>query len=172
MAAQARRDAGLVGKRDRAAAPAALWLIGAFKLAKGLILVVVGLGALHLVHRDLSETAVAITRRFHLNPANRYLDLALSRFLSLDARQLRQISAGTFCYAALLLTEGMGLLLRRRWAEYFTVIVTGSFIPLELYELTRRISTTRVIVLAINVAIVWYLVAVLRRSVSAEPVKP
>jgi len=172
VAAQARRDAGLVGKRERFAAPAALWLIGAFKLAKGLILVVVGLGALHLVHRDLSETAVAITRRFHLNPANRYLDLALSRFLSLDARQLRQISAGTFCYAALLLTEGMGLLLRRRWAEYFTVIVTGSFIPLELYELTRRISMTRVIALAVNVAIVWYLVAVLRRSMSAEPVKP
>jgi uncharacterized membrane protein (DUF2068 family) len=172
VAAQARRDARLVGKPDRAAAPAALWLIGAFKLAKGLILVVVGLGTLHLVHRDLSETAVAITRRFHLNPANRYLDLALSRFLSLDARQLRQISAGTFCYAALLLTEGVGLLLRKRWAEYFTVIVTGSFIPLELYELTRRISTTRVIVLAINVAIVWYLVAVLRRSVSGERVKP
>ena len=108
MAAQARRDAGLVGQRDRAAAPAALWLIGAFKLAKGLILIVVGLGALHLVHRDLSETAVTITRRFHLAPGNRYLDLALSRFLSLDARQLRQISAGTFCYAALLLTERLG----------------------------------------------------------------
>lgn len=172
MAAQARPDARLVGEPDRAAAPAALRLIGAFKLAKGLILVVVGLGTLHLIHRDLSETAVTITRRLHLNPENRYLDLALSRLLSLDARQLRQISAGTFFYAALLLTEGVGLLLRRRWAEYFTVIVTGSFIPLELYELTRRFSAPRVIVLAINVAIVWYLVAVLRRSVSAEPVRP
>jgi len=149
-----------------------LWLIGVFKLAKGLILVVVGLGTLHLVHRDVSETAAMITRRFHLAPGNRYLDLAVSRLLSLDARQLRAISVGTFFYAALLLTEGVGLLLRRRWAEYFTVIVTGSFIPLELYELTRRISTTRVMVLAVNVAIVWYLVAVLRRSVSAEPVKP
>ncbi len=172
MAAQARADARLVGGPDRAAAPAALRLIGAFKLAKGLILVVVGLGTLHLIHRDLSEVAVTITRRLHLNPENRYLDLALSRLLSLDARQLREISAGTFFYAALLLTEGVGLLLRRRWAEYFTVIVTGSFIPLELYELTRRFSATRVIVLAINVAIVWYLVAVLRRSVSAEPVRP
>ena len=172
MAAQARPDARLVGEPDRATPPAGLRLIGAFKLAKGLILVVVGLGTLHLIHRDLSETAVTITRRLHLNPENRYLDLALSRLLSLDARQLRQISAGTFFYAALLLTEGVGLLLRRRWAEYFTVIVTGSFIPLELYELTRRFSAPRVIVLAINVAIVWYLVAVLRRSVSAEPVRP
>jgi len=172
VAAQARRDAGLVGKRDRAAAPAALWIIGAFKLAKGVILVAAALGTLHLVHRDLTETAVTITRRLHLNPANRYLDLALSKLLSLDARRLRAISAGTFVYAGLLLTEGVGLLLRRRWAEYFTVIVTGFFIPLELYELTRRISVTRLVVLAINVAIVWYLVAVVRRPAPAERVKP
>ena len=172
MAAQAGRDARLVDESDRAAEPTALWLIGAFKLAKGLILVVVGLGTLHLVHRDLTETAVTITRRLHLNPANRYLDLALSKLLSLDARRLRAISAGTFVYAGLLLTEGVGLLLRRRWAEYFTVIVTGFFIPLELYELTRRISVTRLVVLAINVAIVWYLVAVVRRPAPAERVKP
>jgi uncharacterized membrane protein (DUF2068 family) len=63
-----------------------------------------------------------------------------------------------------LLTEGIGLLLRRRWAEYFTVIVTGSFIPLELYELSRHISMTRLIVVAINVAVVWYLIVVLRRG--------
>ncbi len=172
MAAQTRRDARLVGERDRAAEPAALWLIGAFKLAKGLILVVVGLGTLHLVHRDLTETAVTITRRLHLAPGNRFLDLALSHLLSLDAKRLRAISMGTFVYAGLLLTEGVGLLLRRRWAEYFTVIVTGSFIPLELYELTRRISVMRLVVFAVNVAIVWYLVAVLRRPVPGEPVKP
>jgi uncharacterized membrane protein (DUF2068 family) len=66
----------------------------------------------------------------------------------------------------------VGLLLRRRWAEYFTVIVTGSFIPLELYELTRRISVIRFVVLAVNVAIVWYLIAVLRRPAPAERVGP
>ncbi len=74
------------------------------------------------------------------------------------------ISAGTFFYSALLLTEGIGLLLRRRWAEYFTVIVTGSFIPLELYELSRHVSTTRLTIVGINVAVVWYLIVVLRRD--------
>ena len=64
----------------------------------------------------------------------------------------------------MLLTEGTGLLLRQRWAEYFTVVVTGSFIPLELYELARHVTVLRLIVIGINVAIVWYLIAALRRG--------
>ena len=58
----------------------------------------------------------------------------------------------------------MGLLLRRRWAEYFTVIVTGSLIPLEVYELWRRVTPARLMLVGVNVAVVWYLIAVLRRT--------
>src|SRR5262249_60795782 len=106
-----------------------------------------------------------ITQLLHLNAENGYVDLDLSLLLSLDARRLWAIRGGPFLYAGLFLTEGVGLLLRRRWAEYFTVIVTGSLIPLELYELTRRISGIRLVVLAVNLAIVWYLITVLRRHI-------
>jgi uncharacterized membrane protein (DUF2068 family) len=95
---------------------------------------------------------------------NRYVDRALGKLMALDDRKLKAISAGTLFYAALLLTEGVGLLLRRRWAEYFTVIVTSSFIPLELYELVKHVTATRVAVIGVNVAVVWYLVVVLRRG--------
>lgn len=95
----------------------------------------------------------------------------MAKVLSLDARQLRAIGAGTLVYAALLLTEGIGLLLRRRWAEYFTVIVTGSFIPIEVYELTRRLTWERLVLLGVNVVVVWYLIALLRRPESNEPVR-
>ena len=54
--------------------------------------------------------------------------------------------------------------LERRWAEYLTVIATSSFIPLELYELTRGVNPPRLVILAINLAIVWYLVRILRRQ--------
>jgi hypothetical protein len=57
-----------------------------------------------------------------------------------------------------------GLWLRRRWAEYLTVIVTGSFIPLEIYEIVEHFTVLRVVVLAVNVAIVIYLVLDLRRE--------
>lgn len=140
----------------------ALVLIGAFKFLKGLLLVAVGIGALGLLHRDIADTFAPLVADLHIDPESRYLGRALTAFWALDDRALKRISAGTFFYAALLLTEGVGLLWRRRWAEYFTVLVTGSFIPLELYELTRRFTATRLILLGVNVAVVWYLVHHLR----------
>ncbi len=141
-----------------------LWLIGGFKLAKGLLLLVVGVGILRLLHQDVADVLASWVAQLHVDPENRYVNRALSAALSLDDRRLKEISVGTFVYSALLLTEGIGLLLRQRWAEYLTVIVTGSFIPLELYELAKRITLTRLTVIGINVAIVWYLVGRLRQG--------
>ena len=64
--------------------------------------------------------------------------------------RLKAIGVGTFLYALLYLIEGIGLLLRKHWAEYFTVIMTGLFIPLEIYEVARKVTTIRVGLLAIN----------------------
>jgi uncharacterized membrane protein (DUF2068 family) len=140
----------------------ALMLIGGFKLLKGLLLAAVGIGALGLLHRDIADTFAPLMAHLHVDPESRYLGRALVTLWALDDRALKRISAGTFFYAALLLTEGVGLLLRRRWAEYFTVLVTGSFIPLELYELTRRFTATRLTLIGVNVVVVWYLVHHLR----------
>ena len=129
---------------------------------KGLLLLAVALEALHLLHKDLGDVSAVWVAHLHLDIDNRYVDRALGKLLALDDRKLKVISAGTFCYSAL-------LLLRRRWAEYFTVIVTGSFIPLELYELSRHVSVTRLIVIGINVAVVWYLIVVLRRGSREKP---
>lgn len=154
------------------AGDSALWLIGGFKLAKGVALLAVALEAHHLIHKDIADVVARWVAHLHLDLDNRYVDRVLSKVLSLDTRKLQHISAGTLCYAGLLLTEGVGLLLRRRWAEYFTVIVTGSLIPLEVYELFRRVTTPRLILIGVNVAVVWYLIAVLRRPVRQGPVRP
>ena len=142
----------------------ALRLIALFKLLKGLLLVAVGFGALRLLHADVSTLVTAWADRLNIDPQNRYIDAALSRLLSADTRTLVAIGAGSFIYAALLLTEATGLWLRRRWAEYFTIIVTSSFIPLEIYEVSKRFTVTRLVVIALNVAIVCYLVRRLRAT--------
>ena len=54
--------------------------------------------------------------------------------------------------------------MRKRWAEYFTVISTAVFIPLEVYEIFHRFTGVKVGVLAVNVAIVWYLIQRLRST--------
>ena len=132
--------------------------IGVFKLLKGLLLLATGIGALSLLHKDVAATLEHWVELLRVDPDNELIHRLLNRLLSITPRQLKEISAGTFIYAGLLLTEGIGLLLTKTWAEYFTVITTSGLIPLELYELARRFTPVRVAVLAINAAIVVYLV--------------
>ena len=137
-------------------------LIGIFKLVKGVLLVAVGFGALRLLHRDVATVVGHWVDILRVDPENRFIHRLLTKILSVSPKQLKELSVGTFFYASLLLTEGVGLLARKHWAEYFTVITTALFIPLEIYEITRRVSPARFGVLAVNVAIVWYLVARLK----------
>jgi uncharacterized membrane protein (DUF2068 family) len=139
-------------------------LIAFFKLFKGLVLLAVGVGAAKLLHKNMAFEVERWTDIFRVDPHNYYIHRFLEKFLSLDARKLRELSVGTFFYAALLLTEGTGLLLGKRWAEYFTIFATSSFIPLEIYELIKRVSTPKLVVLLLNIIIVIYLVIELWRN--------
>jgi uncharacterized membrane protein (DUF2068 family) len=81
-----------------------------------------------------------------------------------DDRKLKALSVGTFLYSALFLTEGVGLALRKRWAEYLTIVSTASLLPLEIYEIVRQVSALKIIVLLANIAIVIYLIMEVRRT--------
>src|SRR6202047_1311404 len=146
-----------------------LLLIAAFKLLKGLALLAVGIGAHTLIDRDLAAVVEHWVNVFRVDPNNHYLHALLERFTDLSPQRLKAVSFGTFFYAALLLTEGVGLALGKRWAEYFTIIATSSFIPLEIYEIFHHAKLTKVVVLLINIAVVWYLVLELRRYRGTEP---
>jgi uncharacterized membrane protein (DUF2068 family) len=139
-----------------------LFLIGVFKLFKALLLIVAGIGAIKLLHKDLASTAMHWVQVLRVDPDNRYIHGVLVRIFRVTPKQLRELSVGTFIYAGLFLTEGFGLLLRKHWAEYFTIITTGLFIPLEIYELARHFTVTKLVVTVINVLIVWYLVVRVR----------
>ena len=139
-----------------------LFLIGVFKLFKALLLIVAGIGAIRLLHKDLASTAMHWVQVLRVDPENRYIHGVLVRIFRVTPKQLRELSVGTFIYAGLFLTEGFGLLLRKHWAEYFTIITTGLFIPLEIYELARHFTVTKLVVTVINVLIVWYLVVRVR----------
>lgn len=141
-----------------------LYLIAVFKLAKGLLLFLVGVGVLKLLKKDIAMEVYRWADAFRVDPGNRHLQRLLARLSVLDEKRLKELSVGTFFYSALLLTEGTGLMLRKHWAEYFTIIATSSFIPLEVYELVRRATFTRGVVLLLNVAVVVYLVINLRHD--------
>ena len=146
-----------------------LRIIAVFKLVKALTLIAVGIGALHLTHADnAADTLAKLAERIGFNPGARYLDHALARIANLPPKDFRDLGIGSFVYAALFLTEGVGLWLAKRWAEWFTAIITGSLVPLEIFEIHRHPSITKVIVLLLNIAIVAYLVVRIRREQSSQ----
>jgi uncharacterized membrane protein (DUF2068 family) len=139
-------------------------LIAILKLAKAGLLLATGLGVLKLLHHDVAEVVDRWINLLQLDPDNQHIQRLLTRVWFIDDRELKEIGAGSFAYAALFLTEGIGLLLRRRWAQYFTVIVTASFLPLEFYEVIRGPSVLKTILIVSNVAILVYLVVRLRKK--------
>jgi uncharacterized membrane protein (DUF2068 family) len=141
-----------------------LRLIAAFKLLKALALIAVGIGALKLLHKDTAAIVEHWVNVFRVDPHNHYINLLLEKLSILDDRRLKELSIGTFVYAGIFLVEGVGLALKKRWAEYFTIITTSSLLPVEIYELARRVSAGKVLALVINLAVVVYLVMELRRS--------
>ncbi len=95
---------------------------------------------------------------------NPHIAALLAKLNVVTNRQLEQLSIFTFCFSGMFLTEGTGLLLRRQWAKYFTIIATAAFIPVEAYTLLSRFGWTKLTILVVNIAVVWLLIIMLRRE--------
>jgi uncharacterized membrane protein (DUF2068 family) len=141
-----------------------LWLIAAFKLLKGFALLAVGLGSLKLLHKDVVAEAQRVVSFLQIDPNNLFIQRLFAKLSILDDHKLKALSAGTFFYSALLLTEGFGLAFNKTWAKYFSIIVTASFIPLELYELTKHVSVAKGVIVLVNIAVVVYLIREVRQE--------
>jgi uncharacterized membrane protein (DUF2068 family) len=137
---------------------AGLLAIGLFKLLKCAITVAIGIGVLSLLHKDAAEEVSRWMTAVRIDLENPFVQRILIGIGKLSSQKLGVISIATFAYAIVFATEGIGLLMRRRWAEYLTVIVTCSFIPFEIYELVVRPNIPKAITIAINVAVVIYLI--------------
>ncbi|HEY8105124.1 MAG TPA: DUF2127 domain-containing protein [Gemmatimonadales bacterium] len=140
-----------------------LRLIAVFKFLKVLLLVTVGLGALKLLDPAAAADAREWLRGLAMSSDRRAMQGALVLVSRLTPERLEALGIGAFLYAALFTTEGIGLWLEKRWAEYLTVIATGSFVPFELYELARRPGLPRIAALVLNLAVVAYLIYHLRQ---------
>jgi uncharacterized membrane protein (DUF2068 family) len=66
-------------------------------------------------------------------------------------------AAALAVYAVIELIEAVGLWLAKRWGEYFAVVATGLFLPVEVYELTEHATKFKIATLALNVLAVLYL---------------
>jgi uncharacterized membrane protein (DUF2068 family) len=133
-------------------------VIGIFKLVKGGLLLAFGLGALSLIHKDAVEVIRHLAHVFQVDTDSKFVQYWLVEIGLVPRRDLPLIVTTSLFYSALLSTEGVGLLMEKVWAEYLTSIITASFIPIEIYALTRHTTVLRVCLLLANVLVVAYLV--------------
>jgi uncharacterized membrane protein (DUF2068 family) len=148
--------------------PLGLWMIGAYKLAKATALLVGGLIVFRLEPSVLLERLVRFVAHLRLDPDDRIIHSAIARVSGLDQKHLEGIGAGLFLYGLLFMTEGVGLLLEQRWAEYLVIVTTSLLIPLEVFEVYQKASWLRIAVLLINVLIVAYLIRTIRVAKQAK----
>jgi uncharacterized membrane protein (DUF2068 family) len=149
-----------------------LRLIAVFKFSKAALLVAVGLGALRLLDPEVAARAQRWAAAVAANSDRRIVQQLIGVVSGFSPRRLEALGTGAFLYSTLFITEGIGLWRGKRWAEYLTVIATMSLLPLEVYEILRRASTTKVMALLVNLVVAAYLIWRLRRSRAGERPSP
>ena len=142
---------------------AGVGLIAVFKFFKGLLLLIVSLGLLPLIHGEIATFFSLLLEALHLDSNSRFLHALVLRVDSLQPHDVLMVSLISLGYAAIFLTEGIGLWYEWSWAALLAVISTGLFIPYEIYELLKRFTILGLGVLFLNLAIVAYLSTQLKR---------
>ena len=107
----------------------------------------------------LASWAQSAQNELNLEVGNGFIEQLLLKVLVLvgNLPHTTVLAIGAIAYALLEGTEGVGLAMRRRWAEYLTVIATGLLIPYEAYEVIHSVTLFKVGALLLNVAVVGYL---------------
>ena len=171
----------------------ALMIIAVFKLLKALLFFAVAFGLLRMIHKDTAVELRKLVHVFRIDSDRAFIQTLLTKATDIQDQQKLFGGIAAAFSGLMFCIEGIGLLLRRKWAEYFTIILTSCGIPIELYEVFHRTSheahqqvidlvpeaqraafvfdkmmLLKIGALLLNALIVWFLVAHLRRARRGE----
>jgi uncharacterized membrane protein (DUF2068 family) len=130
------------------------------RIVKALVLIALAIGLLVAGERGWLASAAHYARdQLNLDADQNVVETVLFKLLMLVGTfsHTTLLAIGAIAYALLEGTEGVGLAMRRRWAEYLTVLATGALIPFEAFEVVDHATLFRVTALLLNLAVVGYL---------------
>jgi uncharacterized membrane protein (DUF2068 family) len=146
--------------------------IALYKLVKVVLLLAVAYGELRLSDASIAAKLLSWAQAKPYGLEHRIVMQLLEWLSGLSVSRIHALRMVTLAYAAVFAVEGVGLWMEKRWAEWLTVIITSSLIPLELWEIFLRPTIGKVLILLANVAVVAYLVWHVRnRNERARQVK-
>jgi uncharacterized membrane protein (DUF2068 family) len=147
-----------------------LKIIALFKIAKAVLLFLLGFSLLFVNARDTWMDAMSnwAADEILLEHSRAVIYLLGKLQAVLNGGALRATGLLALFYCAVLLTEGIGVYMQQRWAEYLMIFATSAFIPIEVRHLLYRPDISSLLILLANCFVVWFLYLVLRRG-KTEP---
>jgi uncharacterized membrane protein (DUF2068 family) len=146
-----------------------LRIIAIYKAVKTVCLIFVAMFAFGLHQEKNLDHFVHVLERLPLTDTHGLRGQLVHLLQEMGPGKFVAIGIVALAYAAIFATEGTGLWLRKHWAEWFTVIATGSLIPFEVYEVFHKFNALKLVALAANVAIVVYLVRLAMQPHARNP---
>jgi uncharacterized membrane protein (DUF2068 family) len=136
-----------------------LRVIAIYKILHGLFLIAIGIGLIKLKHQDIPKILNDyVIQPLQFPPESDLVKRALQEAAKITPHWITLVSDAVFVYALLFLVEGVGLYLRKHWAEYFVVIVTASLLPFEIWTMITQVKWWKGGLILGNLLIVLYLI--------------
>ena len=143
--------------------PAGLRIIAVYKAVKTIGLIIIAIAAFRLDREQNFQNLVQWLEHLQLTESNSIRWSLVHLLEGMGPAKFIAVGIVALVYAAIFATEGIGLWMRKYWAEWFTVIATGSFVPVEIYESIVRFGWLKLAVMVANILIVIYLVRIALR---------
>lgn len=139
-----------------------LRLVASLEFVKGVFVLLIGLSAILLVHKDAWVLAESLLALLHINTDRRSAQLFLDFADDITDARLWMAVRLAFAYSALRFVEAYGLWKQRRWAEWVAFGSGTLLIPIEIHQLLRGVTWLRSAVFLGNLVVVFYMFYLLR----------
>ncbi len=146
-----------------------VYFIAVVKLLKGVVALLLAFEVFRLEDSQLPEDFRKLLEVFHIDPERRFFLEIANRIGEITADNLKWVGTLSIAYGLFMLLQAVGLALRVSWVVWLVIGESAFFIPIEVFELVRQhvpnpehphLINPKIgiaVVLALNVAIVWYL---------------
>jgi uncharacterized membrane protein (DUF2068 family) len=142
---------------DQTSSAAGLRTIAVFEAMKGLLVLLLGVGALTMLHKDLEQAVEGLLLHLHLNPDRRLSHAILHAASRMTDGSLWGIAAAAVAYASVRFTEAWGLWHRRVWAEWFALLSGMLYLPWEIVKIIEKPNRIHAAMLLGNLMILAYM---------------
>lgn len=136
-----------------------LYAIIAMKLFKGLFFAVLALIVYTHSDKDVAQEFSNLLQWLRLNPEGKFWANLIAQMDGLTQARIVHLAYATFIYSLFAVVEGVGLMFRLTWAGWLSIGESAFFIPIEIYELSRRFTWFVFVIMVLNSFMVFYLYA-------------